>query len=68
VETFASGPAIAAMGLKAVVQGQATKIGELVNYDLNKITAHVIATAAEAGEKSRSTSGIPPARTLVVGL
>ncbi len=56
------------MGLKAVVQGQATKIGELVNYDLNKITAHVIATAAEAGEKSRSTSGIPPARTLVVGL
>ncbi|NLI44925.1 MAG: ROK family protein [Chloroflexi bacterium] len=51
VETFASGPAIAAMGLKAVVQGQATKIGELVNYDLNKITAHVIATAAEAGDE-----------------
>ena len=45
VETLASGPAIAAMGLKAVVQGQKTIIGEMVNYDLNKITAHVIAKA-----------------------
>ncbi|HOV30106.1 MAG TPA: ROK family protein [Anaerolineaceae bacterium] len=51
VETLASGPAIAAMGLKAVVQGQKTIIGEMVNYDLNKITAHVIAKAAEAGDE-----------------
>jgi len=51
VETLASGPAIAAMGLKAVVQGQKTIIGEMVNYDLNKVTAHVIAKAAEAGDE-----------------
>ncbi|MEA4811138.1 MAG: ROK family protein [Anaerolineaceae bacterium] len=50
VETYASGPAIAAMGLKAVVQGQATQIGEMAGYDLNKITPHLIARAAQAGD------------------
>ncbi len=50
VETFASGPAIAALGLKRVVQGQATAIGEMAGYDLNKITPHLIAKAAEAGD------------------
>jgi glucokinase len=50
LEAFASGPAIAAMGLKAVVQGLTTSIGSLVNYDLNKITPDVIAKAALAGD------------------
>jgi len=50
VETFASGPAIAALGLKRVVQGAATAIGEMADYDLNKITPHLIAKAAEAGD------------------
>src|SRR5450830_1148427 len=50
VETYASGPAIAAMGIKRVVQGQATAIGELAGYDLNKITPYLIAKAAEAGD------------------
>jgi len=50
-EVFASGPAIAAMGMKAVAQGITTQIGALVNYDLNKITPEVIAQAAEAGDK-----------------
>jgi glucokinase len=51
LEAFASGPAIAALGLKAVVQGLTTDIGKLVNYDLNKITPDVIATAARQGDQ-----------------
>ncbi len=49
-EGLASGPAIAAMGMKAVAQGVTTKIGALVNYDLNKITPEIIAQAAEADD------------------
>lgn len=51
LEAFASGPAIAALGLKAVVQGLTTDIGKLVGYDLNKITPDVIATAARQGDQ-----------------
>jgi glucokinase len=50
-EGMASGPAIAAMGMKYVTQGATTKIGELVNFDLNKITPDVIARAAELGDE-----------------
>ncbi len=50
LEAFASGPAISALGLKAVVQGLTTDIGKLVNYDLNKITPDVIAKAAAQGD------------------
>lgn len=51
VEQYASGPAIATMGVKAVQQGRTTSIGKLVNYDLNKINTQVIAEAAEAGDR-----------------
>ena len=51
LETYSSGPAIASMGIKAVIQGQTTLIGELVNYDLNKITPQIIADAANKGDK-----------------
>jgi glucokinase len=50
LEAFASGPAIAAMGIKAVTQGLTTQIGELSNYDLNRITPELIAGAAQAGD------------------
>ena len=50
LEAFASGPAIAAMGIKAVLQGLSTNIGELVDHDLNRITPRIIAQAAEAGD------------------
>jgi glucokinase len=49
-EGLASGPSIAAMGMKAVAQGITTRIGELVDYDLNQITPEVIARAAEMGD------------------
>jgi len=51
LEAFASGPAIAAMGMKAVAQGLTTNIGELCEYDLNRITPELIAKAAEAGDE-----------------
>ncbi len=52
LEAYASGPAIAAMGIKAVIQGRTTLIGELVAYDLNKITPQVIAEAANEGDST----------------
>jgi glucokinase len=51
LEAFASGPAIAAMGVKAVMQGLTTTIGERVGYDLNRITTKVIAEAALDGDE-----------------
>jgi glucokinase len=50
LEALASGPAIAAMGMKAVTQGRTTVIGALVNYDLNRITPEVICAAAAQGD------------------
>lgn len=50
LEAFASGPAIAAMGMKAVAQGLTTSLGELCGYDLNKITPALIVRAAEEGD------------------
>jgi glucokinase len=50
LEAFASGPAIAAMGVKAVMQGLTTRIGDVVEYDLNRITPRVIYEAARAGD------------------
>ncbi|RPH56772.1 MAG: ROK family protein [Chloroflexi bacterium] len=50
LEAYASGPAIAAMGVKAVLQGRTSIIGQLVNYDLNKITPEVLAEAAKQGD------------------
>jgi glucokinase len=51
LETFASGPSIAAMGMRAVAQGWTTRIGELVNHDLNRITPEVIYRAAMEGDQ-----------------
>jgi glucokinase len=51
LETYASGPAIAAMGMRAVAQGLTTKIGDLCCYDLNRITPELIAKAAGAGDE-----------------
>lgn len=50
LELYASGPAIAAMGVKEVMHGHTTRIGELVNYDLNRIDAGIIVQAAREGD------------------
>lgn len=51
LEAFASGPAIAAMGMKAVTQGLTTRIGEMCEYDLNRIRPELIARAAQEGDQ-----------------
>jgi glucokinase len=51
LEAYASGPAIAAMGMKAVSQGRTTAIAELCEYDLNRITPELVAKAAQAGDE-----------------
>lgn len=51
LEAYASGPAIAAMGMKAVSQGLTTNIAELCDYDLNHITPELIASAAQEGDE-----------------
>ena len=50
LELYASGPAIAAMGVKEVMHGHTTLIGELVDHDLNRIDAEIIVQAALAGD------------------
>ncbi len=52
LELYASGPAIAAMGVKEVMHGHTTRIGELVQYDLNRVTPEVIARAAQEGDRT----------------
>lgn len=51
VEVYASGPAITAMGIKAVVQGLTTSIRERCGNDLNKITTKLLAEAALDGDE-----------------
>jgi glucokinase len=51
LEVYASAPAISAMGIKALTQGLTTKIGELCEYDLNRISPELIAKAAENGDE-----------------
>lgn len=51
LEAFASGPAISAMGTKAVAQGLTTRLSELCEYDLNRITPELIAQAAQEGDE-----------------
>jgi glucokinase len=50
LELYTSGPAIAAMGAKAVMHGHTTLIDQLVEHDLNRITVEVVAQAARAGD------------------
>jgi glucokinase len=50
LEAFTSGPAIAAMGLKAVTQGLTTRIADLCENDLNAVTPKLIAQAAQEGD------------------
>lgn len=50
LEAYATGPAIAALGVRAVLQGRTTSLGELAGSDLNKITPELIWQAARQGD------------------
>ncbi len=51
LEVFASGPAIAAEAARGVRQGWSTKIVNLIDDDLNKLTPKVVAQAAQMGDE-----------------
>ena len=51
LELYASGPAIAALGVKEVMHGHATRIAELVDHDLNRIDASIVVQAAREGDE-----------------
>lgn len=51
LELYASGPAIAAMGVKEVMHGHTTRIGELVHHDLNQVNVGTIVQAAREGDQ-----------------
>jgi glucokinase len=50
MEGFASGPAIASLGIKYVQQGVTTRIRELVDCDISRITPETIMHAAQMGD------------------
>lgn len=50
IESYASGPAIAAMALRLLLQGRAPMLRELIGGDLNKLDADAVAGAARQGE------------------
>ncbi len=47
LEALASGPAITAQGIRAMLQGMSTKIGALVQQDITRMTPEIIMRAAE---------------------
>jgi glucokinase len=51
VEVFASGPAIAAEAARGIRQGWSTKMVDLIDHDLNRLTPEVVAKAAEMGDE-----------------
>jgi len=51
LEVFASGPAIAAEAARGVRQGWSTKIVELIDHDLNKLTPKIVTEAANLGDE-----------------
>ncbi len=51
LECYASGPAIAGAALRALVQQNDTLIRDLVKNDYNKVTAAIVAEAAEQGDQ-----------------
>lgn len=50
IEAYASGPAIAALGMKAIVQGRNTTMADMCGGDLNKVTPELVAEAAKHGD------------------
>ncbi len=51
LETYASGPAIRSAAIKAIAHGGTTILGNLVDFDLNKIEAKVVTEAALKGDQ-----------------
>ena len=68
LETLASGPAIAAEGLRLALMGQAPKLHALVGGNLGAITPREMAAAAADGEESVRDAILRAARYLGIGV
>ena len=51
IEVFSSGPTIAAEAARGVRQGWSTKIVDLIENDLNRLTPEIVSKAAEDGDE-----------------
>lgn len=51
LEVFASGPAIVAEAARGICQGWSTKIVDMIENDLDRLTPEIIAKAAKMGDK-----------------
>lgn len=51
LEVYASGPAIVAEAARGIRQGWSTKIADLIDQDLNQLTAKIVAQAAKMGDE-----------------
>ncbi len=68
LETLASGPAIAAEGIRLMQSGLAPKLHELVQGDASRVTTKEIAQAAEAGDANVREAIVRAARYLGIGV
>lgn len=68
LETLASGPAIAAEGVRLLKTGLAPKLYELVDGDAGRITPREMATAADAGDSNVRDAILRAAEYLGIGV
>ena len=68
IEALASGPAIAAEGVRLVLAGQAPRLYDLVGGDISKITPREMAAAAEAGDEAVREAIVRAAQYLGIGV
>ena len=68
LETLASGPAIAAEGVRLMESGLAPKLYDLVEGDAGRVTTREMAAAAAAGDKHVAEAIVRAARYLGIGV
>jgi len=68
LETLASGPAIAAEGIRLMQSGLAPRLHELVGGDASRVTAREMAAAAQAGDKNVEEAIARAAEYLGIGV
>ena len=68
LEAVASGPAVAAEGVRLLLSGQAPKLHEIAGGDSSRVTAKEMAAAAEAGDAAVREALIRAAGYLGIGV
>ncbi len=68
IEALASGPAIAAEGIRLVLSGQAPRLHELIGGDISRITPREMAEAARAGDDAVEAAIVRAAGYLGIGV